>query len=189
MMDSQPQRELENLYFVAASVFEWSLLFAIPEYADLILRALAWMQTRERIRLFAFTVMPVQLYAIIKPEADTIEGVVQQIASLTSQEVLRKLKVNGEKELLEAFQQQRHDPKRPPSIWQEIQAKKISSVETLRHKMEIMHQMPMSKDWNLAEDRAIYPYSSACYYDRGKMPIIPVSDIDEWLMNQAGAKG
>ncbi len=184
-MNAQPQNDPTRLYVVTASIIEWSLLFAIPEYADVPLRALAWMQAHERILLFAFVLMPTHLYALIKPEVDTIEDTLQQFSSLTSQEVLRKLKVNNEKDLLETFLRQKHGPKRQPTVWQDIQAKKVSSVEFLRQRMEHMHNSPTSKDWNLVEDRADYPYSSACYYDRGKMPIIPVADMDEWLMNSA----
>jgi hypothetical protein len=48
--------------------------------------------------------------------------------------------------------------------------------------MEYIHSNPVSKDWKLVDDRAQYKYSSACFYDMGITPIIPITDINEWLM-------
>jgi len=48
--------------------------------------------------------------------------------------------------------------------------------------MEYLHSNPVSKDWKLAVDKTEYKYSSACFYDKGITPIIPITDINEWLM-------
>ena len=48
--------------------------------------------------------------------------------------------------------------------------------------MEYIHNNPVSKDWKLVADRAEYKYSSACFYDKGVMPITPIADINEWLI-------
>jgi hypothetical protein len=48
--------------------------------------------------------------------------------------------------------------------------------------MEYIHSNPASKDWQLVKDRADYKYSSACFYDRGNMPVIPITDVNNWLM-------
>jgi hypothetical protein len=39
----------------------------------------------------------------------------------------------------------------------------------------------VTKRWRLVEDRADYAYSSACFYDKGIMPIVEVDDVREWL--------
>jgi len=43
--------------------------------------------------------------------------------------------------------------------------------------MEYIHQNPVAKQWQLTAERADYPYSSACFYDRDKTPMIEVDDV------------
>ena len=79
------------------------------------------------------------------------------------------------------FQEKKRDSRHEHSIWQDIQAKNIYSMDFLKQKMEYVHQNPVNKDWKLVEDRADYVYSSAGYYDLGRKPIIEITDINEWL--------
>ncbi len=170
-----------HLYFVTASIVEWKHLFGLPEYAQIPLDSLAWLQQEKRISLFAFVLMPSHLHAIIKPEKDTIGQMLQQFGSFTAHEILKRLRAENRKDWLEIFNQHKRDPSHEHSIWQDIQAKNIYSMDFLWQKMEYIHQNPIAKDWKLAADRADYIYSSACYYDYGRKPIIEITDVNEWL--------
>jgi putative transposase len=170
-----------HLYFVTASVMEWKHLFITDEYAKIPLNSLTWMQQQKQILLFAFAIMPSHLHAILKPESDSIGEIVQKFGSFTAHEILNKLRAQNQKDLLELFQQKKRDKRHEHSIWQDIQAKNIYSMDFLQQKMEYIHQNPMAKDWKLVVDRADYPYSSAGYYDYGRKPIIEIMDINEWL--------
>lgn len=171
-----------HLYFVTASIVDWKRLFDRPEYVEIPLKSLSWLQTQKRILLFAFVIMPSHLHLIIKPITDTIGDIVQQFGSFTAHEVLKKLKAENKKELIEIFHQQKRDPRHQHSIWQDIQAKNVYSLEFLRQKIEYIHQNPVANGWKLVEDRSDYLYSSACYYDFGREPVIPITDINQWLM-------
>ena len=175
--------DLSHLYFITASIVDWKHLFITPEYANIPLNSLAWLQQQKRILLFAFVIMPSHLHAIIKTESNPIGVIVQQFGSFTAHEVLNKLRAEKQKDLLELFQQKKRDQRHEHSIWQDIQAKNISSTDFLLQKMEYIHQNPVAKDWKLVEDRADYLYSSAGYYDYGRKPIIEIMDINEWLMS------
>ena len=78
-------------------------------------------------------------------------------------------------------QRQDHDVSKKHQIWLPIEAKNVFSEEFLRQKVEYVHNNPVAKHWRLVGDRADYPYSSACFYDRGEPPIIDVDDIREWM--------
>jgi putative transposase len=171
-----------HLYFITASIVDWKHLFAMPEYATIPLNSFAWLQDQKRILLFAFVIMPSHLHAVIKPEGDTIGDTIQQFGSFTAHEVLKKLKANNQKDLIEVFRQKKRDPRHQHSIWQDIQAKNIYSADFLWQKMEYIHQNPVTEKWKLVENRSDYIYSSACYYEYGRKPIIPITDINEWLM-------
>jgi putative transposase len=177
-----------HLYFITASIVEWKHLFGKPEYAKIVLDSLEWMQQQNRILIFAFALMPSHLHIIIKSEKDTIGETLQQFGSFTAHEVLKRLQEDNKKDLLQIFQQNKRDIRHKHSIWQDIQAKNIYSENFLRQKMEYIHQNPVAKEWKLVEDRADYLYSSVGYYDRGKKPIIKITDINKWLTLNASAE-
>lgn len=57
-----------------------------------------------------------------------------------------------------------------------MHAKNIHTETFLREKSEYIHNHPLAKHWQLAEQRDEYGYSSACFYDRGIEPFIAVDD-------------
>jgi len=172
-----------HLYFITASIVDWKHLFITPEYINIPLNSLAWLQQQKRILLFAFVIMPSHLHTIIKPVSDSIGAIIQQFGSFTAHEILKKLRTDKQKDLLDLFQQKKRDQRHEHSIWQDIQAKNIYSMDFLQQKVKYIHQNPVAKDWNLVEDRADYIYSSAGYYDYGRKPIIEITDINEWLIS------
>jgi len=170
-----------HLYFITAFIVDWKHLFITPEYINIPLNSFAWMQQQKRILLLAFVIMPSHLHAILKPENDTIGALVQQFGSFTAHEILIKLREDNQQELLNLFQQRKRDQRHEHSIWQDIQAKNIYSIDFLRQKLEYIHQNPVAKNWKLVEDRAEYLYSSAGYYDYGRKPVIEITDVNGWL--------
>ena len=170
-----------HLFFITASLIEWKHLFATPELALIPLNSFAWMQQQKRILLFAFVIMPSHLHAIIKPVNNSVGDIVQQFGSFTAHEILKRLRDENQKDLLDPFEEKKRDSRHEHSIWQDIQAKNIYSMDFLQQKLEYIHQNPIAKEWKLVNDSADYPYSSAGYYDFGRKPIIEITDINEWL--------
>ena len=170
-----------HLYFVTATVVEWIPLFKHSKYAEVILSSLIWMQKEKRLLLFAFVIMPTHAHILIKPENQTIGEAAQQFGSFTAHKILKKVREDGKTDWLKIFEKEKRDPRHKHSIWQDIQAKNIFSMKILEQKLEYIHQNPVAKNWNLANDRADYVYSSAGYYDSGRKPIIEITDINEWL--------
>lgn len=170
-----------HLYFITASVIGWKHLFITAEYAKIVLNSLEWLQQKNRILLFAYVLMPSHLHAVIKPEGATIADTLQQVGSFTAHEILKKLRANNQMDLLNVFNQNRRDQRHEHSIWQDIQAKNVYSIDFLWQKIEYIHQNPVAKDWELVKDRADYIYSSAGYYDHGRKSMIEITDVNEWL--------
>ncbi len=63
-----------------------------------------------------------------------------------------------------------------------MQAKNIFSREFLIQKLQYIHNNPIAKKWHLVSRRTEYPYSSACYYDEDKAPIVKVDDVRDLLV-------
>lgn len=177
--------DINHLYFVTASVCGWRHLFAEPKCSQIILDSLVWLQKARRILLFALVVIPSHLHLILKPEGTTISAILRDFGSYTAHVIVQELRNDGRHDLLLFFHEQRRDVRHEHSIWQDIQAKNIFSPGFLAQKMEYIHSNPVSKEWHLVNDRADYKYSSACFYDRGIAPVIPITDISEWLMVRA----
>lgn len=179
----------DHLYFITASICGWKHLLAEPKYCQIILDSLIWLQQTKRILLFAFVIMPSHLHLILKPQCKAIGVVLRDFGSYTAHAILRELRNNQRNDLLLFFQEQRRDSRHAHSIWQDIQAKNIYSHDFLSQKMEYIHCNPVSKEWHLVRDRTDYQYSSACFYDKGIAPVIPITNVNEWLMVSAAGDG
>jgi hypothetical protein len=118
------------------------------------------------------------------PSGDsTISAVLQSFGSYTAHAILARLRQDGHSHLLAHFaERQTLDAGKRHQIWYPIQAKNIHSPAFLRQKLEYVHNNPLAKHWSLADVRADYRYSSACFYDRDAEPVVEVDDVREWLV-------
>lgn len=180
---------VDHLYFVTASIIGWKHLLAEHKYSQIVLDSLVWLQKANRIVLFSFVLMPSHLHLILKPISKTIGETLRDFGSYTAHTILRELHNDKRDDLLLFFHEQRRDIRHEHSVWQNIQAKNIYSSKFLSQKLEYIHSNPVSKDWKLVDDRADYKYSSACFYDKRIAPIIPITDINEWLVVSAAEDG
>ena len=97
----------------------------------------------------------------------------QSFGFFTAYAILARLRHEKRHDLLAHFaQRQDRDATKRHQVWQPIQPKNIYSEAFLLEMLEYTHNNPVAKHWPLVEDRADYPYSSACFYDRGEVPIV-----------------
>ena len=174
-------QDVSHLYFVTATVCGWKPLFSKSDYADIVLDSLDWLRNEGRMSLYAFVLMPSHLHTIVKPIEIDIGVFLQNFGSYTAHAILKQLRVDHHDTLLHYFHELRRDRRHQHSIWQDIQAKNIYSIEFLRQKLEYIHNNPVDKEWSLASNRADYNYSSASFYDRGIQSVINVDDVRCWF--------
>ena len=182
-MTFKPRHNSTHLYFLTATLLGWRPLFALREFAIVVLNSMDWHRSHGRLALYAFVVMPTHFHTIVKPaEGRTISDNLQSLGSFTAHAILKQLRESNLTEELRYFADQRHpDRTEQRQIWQPIQAKNIYSPEFLREKVEYIHNNPIAKKWKLVSSRAAYEFSSARFYDLGEPPIVPVDDVREWL--------
>jgi putative transposase len=183
-MTFRPHHDPTHLYFVTATILGWKHLFIDPTYAHIVLQSLDWHRGHGRWSLFVFVIMPNHAPFVVRPlDAQTISTVLQSFGSYTAHAILDRLRQDGRTDLLAFFaRRQDHDARKQHQVWQPIEAKNVYSVEFLRQKVEYTHNNPVAKRWHLADQRADYVYSSACFYDRGEQPVIVVDDVREWMV-------
>ena len=173
-----------HLFFVTATIVDWVRILKKKQYRDIVLNSLKWLHTNDRIKLYAFVIMPNHLHFISKPTDEySINQILQIFSSFTAHEFLKNLKI-GDWRLLKYFKDaaQKENLKSKHHFWQKIQAKNIYSVDYLKQKLEYVHNNPIAKNWQLANERSDYEYSSACFYDKGSEPIIPIDDIRKLMV-------
>jgi putative transposase len=166
-----------HLYFVTATICGWKRLFAEWRYARPVLDSLEYLTSTRSICVYAFVLMPSHLHALIKPISLDISQALQAFGSYTAHQLLSELRHCGRLDLLDFFHIHRRDSRHQHSIWQDIQAKNIYSAGFLRQKLEYIHNNPVRHTEFQSLNRADYPYSSACFYDRGEPAVISIDDI------------
>ncbi len=171
----------EHLYFITASICGWKPLFKSNTYSSIIIEALDTRRRQKKIFLFAFVIMPTHLHCILKPINQTIGQTLQNFGSYTAHRIIHQLEHDNEEDLLTFFHESRRESDIRYSIWQDIQAKNIYSMEFLEQKLEYVHNNPVMKHWNLVISRESFPFSSAGYYDLGITPKIVVDNIWDYL--------
>jgi len=177
-----PSLPVDNhLYYITATICGWKPIFEEQIYTQIILDSFTWLSESKACRLFAFVVMPTHTHFLIFPEAKSISSITHSFGSFTAHQILKQLETDERHDLLEFFKCQVVNPTHRHRIWQDIQAENIFTVEFAQQKMEYIHQNPARGENPLVTCRSDYLYSSACYYDYGKEPIIPVDDIREFL--------
>lgn len=172
----------EHLYFLTSTISGHKMLFYKDEYAMIIIRSLDYLRRNGFIKLYAFVVMPNHVHQLIKPlKKYTVNQIADKFHSFTAHQILKQLRTDKDKNLLNYFQKFAFSRKtdRKHYFWQDSLVKNVFSLEALEEVMEYIHSNPFNKNWNLVKDRADYKYSSACYYDRGRKLIIEIDDVRE----------
>ena len=105
-----------HLYFVTATVIEWTELFVERAYTDIVLNSLDWLHRNGRLMLFAFVMMPSHLHMIIKPQGCSIGDILQVFGSFTAHELLKQLRSDGRVDLLQLFHVECRDSRHQHSI-------------------------------------------------------------------------
>lgn len=182
-MNFKPYHDSGHLYFVTGTIIQWLKLFNEKCYLDIILQSLEWHRNNQKMKVFAFVIMSDHLHWISHPTHPlTVSDNIQSFASYTAHQILRKAKAMGHERFLSVFVENAK-PGKSHKIWKNFQAKNIVTEKFLRQKMEYIHNNPVEMGWYSPMDRSEYQYSTACFYDLGKDPVITVDDLYSFLVN------
>ncbi|MBE2236092.1 MAG: transposase [Anaerolinea sp.] len=178
-MKFAPVLDPTHLYFATATIAGHRRIFTDKALAWIVLDSWRWLRDHQRLLLHAFVVMPNHVHFIFQPVSPfDVHQVVTAFSSFTAHQLLKTFEQREDRELLEYFVQQAHGHRdRKHRFWDDPYVENVYSPAILVQKVEYIHNNPLNKGWFLAEDRADYWASSACFYDRGATPAIPVDDV------------
>jgi putative transposase len=170
----------EPMYFVTAAVAGWKHLFANRACARILFDSLAHLGRTGKLRLYAFALLPSHLHLIGRPLGRGMPRLMEDFADFTAARMASALRRRGRGPLMH-YLYARSDGRPGAPVWGELRLEEIHSREKLAELLTYMHNKPLSTRWRLAVRRGDYQYSSACFYDEGREPIVPVADArKEW---------
>ena len=158
---------IKNFYFFTATVLEWKPILKFDKYKDIIIESFKFLVKSERVRIFAFVIMPNHFHTVWKIDKGLEKSDFQRDSmKYTGQTILRDLKINhieihrtlyvGAKDRNYQFWE-----RNPLSI-------PLYSQKVVEQKINYIHGNPINLKWNLADEPQDYKYSSAGFYYTGK---------------------
>ncbi|HYG37423.1 MAG TPA: transposase [Cytophagales bacterium] len=152
--------------FFTATILEWKKLLKPDKYKNIIVDSLKFLVKEERVKVYAFVIMPNHIHLIWKiNETLKRERVQADFLKFTAQQIKFDLKANHPK-VLEQFYVGAKD--REYQIWERNPLSiDLYNEQILLKKLTYLHNNPVQESWKLSSVPESYPYSSAKFYNDG----------------------
>ncbi len=159
-------KKSNSLYFFTATILEWKHLLKKDKYKDIIVQSLSYLHTKEKIKVYAFVIMPNHIHLVWKIlRENNYSDIQRNFLKYTAQIIVSDLKKNHP-ELLNQFFVGAKD--RDYQIWERNPLSiEIVSQYVAEQKINYIHKNPLAEKWKLAEEPQKYKYSSAKFYYEG----------------------
>ena len=152
-----------HIQFFTATILEWKTLLLIDKYKDIIIDSLSYLVKNNRVKIYAFVIMPNHIHLIWQiAETCKREDLQRDFLKYTAQQIKSDL-VENHQNVLSQFEVNAKD--RKYQIWERNPLSiDIFTREVLFQKMNYIHNNPIHEKWKLCEIPEDYRYSSARYY-------------------------
>ena len=153
-------------YFFTATILEWKKLLKPDKYKDIIIESLRFLVKNNRIKLYAFVIMPNHIHLIWRVITPWTRAEVQRdFLKYVSIQIKADLQRNHEN-VLNYFRVYATD--RKYQFWErEPLSVVLYDLQMLEQKLSYIHRNPIQEKWNLVEQPIDYFYSSAYFYEVG----------------------
>ncbi|WP_211329947.1 transposase [Deminuibacter soli] len=154
------------MYFYTATIHEWRHLIGKHQLQHIILDTFTFLSEKKRIRVYGFVIMPNHLHVIwTMLKTTNKESAVSSFMKYTAHRFQEYLQQNVPWEL-PYFKV--NLPDRKYNFWQRGSDQfLLYNTATIAQKLNYIHENPLQEHWQLANEPALYPYSSAMYYEQG----------------------
>jgi putative transposase len=175
-MEPQGKPLPQSFFFVTAAVGGWKHLFANEACARIVFDSLDHLRRTRKLELYAFALLPSHLMLLCRPAQGAVGRVLDGFADFTAARIAGVLRRRGRGPLMHYLHEKTGAGGPGAPIWGKLDLREIGTVGGLLAALERIHNKPTAPEWRLAPKRSEYVYSSACFYDLGREPIIPVLD-------------
>ena len=155
-----------NLFFFTATILEWKHLLKNDEYKEIITQSMKFLVKDERVKIYAFVIMPNHIHLVWRiHEPHLLQNVQRDFLKFTAQKMKAKLKTENP-EYLESYRVNAKD--REFQFWErDPLSVELLSLNVIKQKIDYIHSNPIHPKWNLAQTIVDYKYSSARFYYEG----------------------
>ena len=158
---------IKNFYFFTATVLNWKHILNPDKYKDIIIESFKFLVNKNRVRIFAFVIMPNHYHTVWRINENLEKSDYQRDSmKFTGQTILRDLK-SYHKEIHNSMYVGAKD--RKYQFWERNPLSvPLYSQKVVEQKINYIHGNPIKPKWNLAAEPQDYKYSSAGFYYTGK---------------------
>ena len=158
---------IKNFFFFTATVLNWKHILNPDKYKDIIIESFKFLVNKNRVRIFAFVIMPNHYHTVWRINENLEKSDFQRDSmKFTGQTILRDLK-SYHKEIHNSMYVGAKD--RKYQFWERNPLSvPLYSQKVVEQKINYIHGNPIKPKWNLAAEPQDYKYSSAGYYYTGK---------------------
>jgi hypothetical protein len=180
-MESNNKNLSEPVFFVTAAVGGWKHLFANEACARIVFQSLDYLVRTRKLELYAFALLPSHVNLLCRLPGGNIRTVIEGFADFTASRMISVLRRRGRGPLMHYLHARTGGGGRGAPIWGDVRIEEVRSREKCLSLIALIHNKPVSPQWRLAASRGEYLYSSACFYDLGREPVVGVVDLrKEW---------
>jgi putative transposase len=177
-MSRSTYRIIENSrpYFLTCTIVNWLPLFSNPEIADIVLGSLRFLQSSERLTLYAYVLMEHHLHLIAS--AGDLSKEIHDFKSFTAHNIVEYLEANSSGYLLGQLRANKaaHKVDRTYQVWQEgSHLQLIKDAAMMRQKLQYIHHNPVKRGY--IDEPEHWQYSSARNYE-GKKGVLDI--CNDW---------
>ena len=156
--------EKDQPHFLTCTVVNWINVFGNPEAAHIILDSLRFLQSEERIKLFAYVIMEHHIHLVA--QAENLEKEIMNFKSFTARKIIDYYIERNHKDILKqlSYYKKHHKTDRDHQFWQEgSHPEYIQNVEMMTQKIEYIHNNPVRSGY--IDEQIHWRYSSARNYN------------------------
>lgn len=161
------------VFFVTTTLIDFRPLLLNDSYYRLIANSLNYMQRRGDFTLIAYCIMPTHLHLVLQTSGEkSISDIMRDFKKYTSFRIRKRLENDGHHGIVESL---RLSPgsRQVFKVWMDrFDDLLITNEETLRTKIEYIHQNPVRA--GLVERDIDWPYSSARNYHLNDNSLVEV---------------
>ena len=150
-------------HFITCTILHWIPIFTRTNTTDIIFNTLRYLQKEDNLKIYSYVILENHLHLIVS--SDDLSKSMRSFKSFTSQEILKYLRQENAKSILEqlAFYKKAHKDKATYQLWQEgISPRLIKDDNMMRERIDYIHHNPIKRGY--VDEAKHWRYSSARDY-------------------------
>ncbi len=155
--------EATHPHFVTCTILHWLPIFTRKESVQIVIDSLKFLQQKDNLKIYAYVILENHLHMVV--QSNNLPKTMESFKKFTANEILKLLKKENAKVLLEQFKfyKKAHKKDKEHQIWEEgYQPKLIQTDKMMKIKIDYIHLNPVKRGY--VDKPEHWRYSSARDY-------------------------